>query len=46
MKVKLNKKPLKKLSKNKTALPVEATPQIAGGSTTYQPTDPFYQTVQ
>ena len=32
MKVKLNKKPLKQLSKNKVAFPAEATPQVAGGS--------------
>ncbi|MDK1287750.1 hypothetical protein [Pseudoalteromonas umbrosa] len=32
MKVKLNKKPLKQLSKNKTELPAEATPQVAGGT--------------
>ncbi|KZN52940.1 hypothetical protein [Pseudoalteromonas luteoviolacea] len=32
MKVKLNKKPLKQLSQNKAALPAEATPQVAGGT--------------
>ncbi|MDK1287749.1 hypothetical protein [Pseudoalteromonas umbrosa] len=32
MKVKLNKKPLKQLSKNKAALPADATPQVAGGT--------------
>ncbi|KZN52941.1 hypothetical protein [Pseudoalteromonas luteoviolacea] len=32
MKVKLNKKPLKQLSQNKAALPAEATPLVAGGT--------------
>lgn len=36
MKLKLNKKKLKNLTKDTKALPVDMTPQVAGGYTTYR----------
>ncbi len=40
MKLKLNKKKLKNLSKDNNVLPAEMTPQIGGGGHRYKHTDP------
>ncbi|SFD69536.1 hypothetical protein [Pseudoalteromonas denitrificans] len=42
MKLKLNKKKLKNLSKDSAALPVEMTPQVGGGIPTIEPTTALY----
>jgi len=39
MKLKLNKKKLKNLSKDKNALPAEMTPQIGGAKANYEAPD-------